>query len=76
MERRPKQLVPRVHDWTWSIFAQRVHGYFRRRQREYEPAAAIIDKTKAENVAKEYAICFWVSAVKDNMSAANHGYAP
>jgi hypothetical protein len=76
MERRPKQLVPRIHDWTWSIFAQRVHRQFRRRQSEYEPAAPIVDKTKSKNVAKEYAICFWVSAVKNNMSAVNHVYAP
>jgi hypothetical protein len=53
-----------------------MHRKLRRRQGEYEPAAAIIDKAKPENVAKENAICFWVAAVKNNMGAANHGYAP
>jgi hypothetical protein len=76
MERRTKQLVPGIHDRSRSICAQRMHRQFRRRQREYEPSAAIIDKAKPENVAKEYAICFWVSAVKNNMCAANHVYAP
>jgi hypothetical protein len=56
MERRTKQLVPRIHDWRGSIFAQRMHRQFGGRQRKDKPAAAIIDKAKPENVAKEYAI--------------------
>ena len=72
MERRTKQLMPRIHDRGWSILARGVHRHLGRRQGKYEPATAIIDETKSKNVAKECAICFWVAAVEKNMSATNH----
>jgi hypothetical protein len=76
MKRGAEHLISRIHYWVRSILAEGMHRQFSGRQRKYKPAAAIIDETKPQNLPEECAICFWVAAIKENMSAANHGRSP
>jgi hypothetical protein len=46
---------------------------FRGRKRKNQPASACIDGAKPEDVPKKCAICFWILAVKQDMSSDEHG---
>jgi len=50
---------------------RRVKSYFRRRERKYQPTASRVDMMELQDIAKELAISWGVSAVEDDVSSGN-----